>query len=99
MVFRFPNGRQTRGHSPRSSAKVLPVFRASTALPSAGPGCRQFDLTGGAFAALQSKPERFFQPLGEARVHLDELLAAPKSVPLIPWFVPGVEIESHGRAA
>ena len=36
--------------------------------PARASACRKFDLTGGAFAALQSKLERVFQPLGEARV-------------------------------
>src|SRR5262249_62070425 len=60
---------------------------------------RQFDLTGGAFAALQSQLECLLQSLGEAGIHFEQLLAGPRPILLVSWFVQGVVAESHGRAA
>src|SRR5262249_51419383 len=67
--------------------------------PARARACRKFDLTGGARSALQSQRKRPLQPLGEAGVHFDELLAAPKAIPLVLRLVQDVTPESHGRAA
>src|SRR6516165_4493776 len=63
----------------------------------------KFNFTPRAFAALQSKRKRPLQPLGKARVHVDELLAGPGAELRIPRVGVDEEIigdvESHGRAA
>jgi len=47
----------------------------------------KFDLTGGARSVFQSKPERLFQPLAKAGVHVFELLARPPAVLFVAGFV------------